>query len=652
MKPFRSGQGLVVLFAVTILVPGALLFLFGVRGLLQEQGLAEQQLREGMESAADEMARNLRFEVFRWQQAVDGLAIASGATREMQPPFSPETPTRVVVIASQNVTRVWPPTALLYQIDDHPALPASPLPETIAAAEILEFRGEPAEAATRYRALLKSEDTRFHPLLLQRLARTLRKIGERERALQAYRQLRQMPDAPIGTLPSSLVARFELISQLHESGKTGESSAEALALYRSLVEGMWLLEKARYLYYAEVCAARAAEDPANATAVAELRARESKKLALTNAVTQLIESPRRAVQTEDGILLAFWRTEPGLLAMAVAEPGAFFSKNTFEAARRDAYGTAVTAPGDILVHGSASAALPAMLATRSIPDGDFAWQLRVWPADPAALTKEVGWRQSVYLALLILVGGLLAFGGYFIFRTVRREMEVARLKSDFVSAVSHEFRSPLSGIRQLAEMLERGRVKDDQKRQQYYTLLRKESDRLSRLVENLLDFSRMESGQRVYHFEVVETAPWLRGVAEDFHAELRDREVRLETDVPDDLPSISVDREALATAIVNLLDNAVKYSPDSATVWFAAEASGNDLAIRVRDEGIGIPEAEQAHIFEKFYRGSANGASATKGTGLGLSLVRHIVSAHRGRVDFQSTPGAGSTFTIHLKAAS
>jgi signal transduction histidine kinase len=113
-----------------------------------------------------------------------------------------------------------------------------------------------------------------------------------------------------------------------------------------------------------------------------------------------------------------------------------------------------------------------------------------------------------------------------------------------------------------------------------------------------------------------------------------------------------VDREALATAIVNLLDNAVKYSPDSATVWFAAEASGNDLAIRVRDEGIGIPEKEQVHIFDKFYRGSANGASAKKGTGLGLSLVRHIVSAHRGRVDFQSTPGAGSTFTIHLKAAS
>jgi tetratricopeptide (TPR) repeat protein len=472
VKPFRSGQGLVVLFAVTILVPGALLFLFGVRGLLQEQGLAQQQLREGMESAADEMARNLRFEVSRWQQAVDGLAIASGATRESQPPFPPEMPARVLVIASGSATRVWPQAALLYQIGHQAALPAMPLPEAIAAAEMLEFRGELAEAASRYRALLKAGNTQFHPLLLQRLARTLRKNGERERALQAYRQLLQMPDAPIGTLPSSLVARFELIAVLHESGNTSESSAEALALYRTLVEGKWLLDKARYLYYAEVSAARAAEDSANATAVTELRARESKKLALTDAVAQLIESPRRAVQTEDGILLAFWRRETALLALAVTEPGAFFSKNTVEAERRGTYGTTVTAPGDILVHGSASAEVPAMLATRSIPDGDFAWQLRVWPADPTALTEEVGWRQSVYLAVLILVGGLLAFGGYFIFRTVQREMEVARLKSDFVSAVSHEFRSPLSGIRQLAEMLERGRVKDDQKRQQYYTLLR------------------------------------------------------------------------------------------------------------------------------------------------------------------------------------
>jgi len=228
-------------------------------------------------------------------------------------------------------------------------------------------------------------------------------------------------------------------------------------------------------------------------------------------------------------------------------------------------------------------------------------------------------------------------------------MEVARLKSEFVSAVSHEFRSPVTGIRQLAEILLRGQPSEE-RRLQYYELIGHESDRLARLVENVLDFSRMEEGRKEYRLEPLEAGAWLRAVVEEFRAEVAQRGYRLEADLPERLPSLLADREALTSALHNLLDNAVKYSPSCKTVWLQAEASGDSLTIRVRDRGLGIAEEDQPHVFEKFYRGSTAAATHVKGAGLGLSLVRHIVTAHGGLVACESRPGEGSTFSMLLPA--
>jgi signal transduction histidine kinase len=243
---------------------------------------------------------------------------------------------------------------------------------------------------------------------------------------------------------------------------------------------------------------------------------------------------------------------------------------------------------------------------------------------------------------------LLVFGSYLTGRTVRKELEIARLKSDFVSVVSHEFRSPLTSVRQLGEMLMRGRVPSEERRQQYYELITRESDRLARLMESVLDFSRMEEGRKQYRFEPLDATAWLRALAQDFQAEVAAQGVSIEAGVPDDLPLLVADREALTSAVQNLLDNAVKYSPGCKTVWLEAEPSDSSLIIRVRDRGIGIAEQDRKHIFEKFYRGGSETARRVKGVGLGLSLVKQIAAAHRGSVQVESRPGQGSTFTITL----
>jgi signal transduction histidine kinase len=177
-----------------------------------------------------------------------------------------------------------------------------------------------------------------------------------------------------------------------------------------------------------------------------------------------------------------------------------------------------------------------------------------------------------------------------------------------------------------------------------------ESNRLTRLVENILDFSRMEEGRKEYRFEPLDTSRWLRSLVSDFEAGIVTEGMKVETEIPEGLPSISADSEALGSAVHNLLDNAVKYSPGARTVWLDAESVGGEVRIVVRDRGVGISELDRKHIFDRFYRTDGEISRRIKGAGLGLSLVRHIVRAHGGRVEFESQEGEGSTFSIRIPA--
>jgi signal transduction histidine kinase len=289
--------------------------------------------------------------------------------------------------------------------------------------------------------------------------------------------------------------------------------------------------------------------------------------------------------------------------------------------------------------------------THDFRTDDTPWLLRIWPGRPEAITADIKQRQALSAAMLAFVVVLLGFGTYITIRIVRRELEIARLRADFVSTVSHEFRSPLTGIRQLGGMLLDGRVTDPAKQQGYFRMIVQESDRLARLVENILDFSRLEERRKEYRFEPVEPTPWLQKLAADFEAEIALTGAAVKADIPDGLPAISADREALGSAVRNLLDNAVKYSPGTKTVWLDAADEGGEIRIAVRDRGVGISEQDQKHIFDRFYRADGEISKRVKGAGLGLSLVRYIVTAHGGTVACQSRVGEGSTFTIRIPAA-
>jgi signal transduction histidine kinase len=220
------------------------------------------------------------------------------------------------------------------------------------------------------------------------------------------------------------------------------------------------------------------------------------------------------------------------------------------------------------------------------------------------------------------------------------------MQSDFVSAVSHEFRSPLTSIRQLSEILALGRVPSEDRRQVYYDTLVRETARLQRLVESLLNFGRMEARARQYRFEPLETGPIVRRVAAEFETQLAGSGRRIHMEGPDSGCVIEADPEAFSVALRNLVDNALKYSPERPVVWVEWRSGGGRVAVAVRDEGPGIPEAEKKAIFRKFVRGSAAETANVKGSGVGLAMVRHIVAAHRGEITLASQPGKGSTFVM------
>jgi signal transduction histidine kinase len=252
------------------------------------------------------------------------------------------------------------------------------------------------------------------------------------------------------------------------------------------------------------------------------------------------------------------------------------------------------------------------------------------------------------MALIGFIDVMLAGGLFLVYGNVRREMHLSRLKSDFVANVSHELKTPLALIRLFAETLELGRVTNEEKAKQYYRVINKESQRLTQLINNILDFSRIEAGRKEYRFAPTDVARVVNDVVEAYRFQIEQQGFELTLDVPQNLPEISVDKEALAQALLNLLNNAIKYSRDEKKIRIALSASKDRLLVSVQDMGIGIEKSEQKKIFEKFYRASDSLVHDTKGSGLGLSLVRHIMDAHGGTVEVESAPGAGSTFTLSL----
>lgn len=251
--------------------------------------------------------------------------------------------------------------------------------------------------------------------------------------------------------------------------------------------------------------------------------------------------------------------------------------------------------------------------------------------------------------LIIFLIFILISGGWFIFRNIKREVELAQIKSEFVSNVSHELRTPLSLISMFAETLEMERVKSDDKKKEYYTIISQEAGRLSNIVNKILSFSKMEAGKRHFNFKEFDLNEVAEQVFDSYKFHLQNNGFEFIFRRHQSSLKINADPEALSEAVINLLDNAVKYSKDKKYVELITGEDKNFIFVEVMDRGIGVAKDDQKKIFEKFYRVKTGLVHNTKGTGLGLSLVKQIMDAHKGEVSISSEPEKGSTFRLNFK---
>jgi len=517
--------------------------------------------------------------------------------------------------------------------------------------EALEFESSDARAATAFfRQLAESPDAATRAGALLRLGRMLRSTGRHDEAMAMYNRMALTGNAPVEAGPAELVARRARSEVLRALGRRGEADAETAALLADLRTGRWKLDRPTFEFHAQALASRL-ENPG---------AEPAEALALSAAVTMLweryrglgagdaVSRGRQSVWIDNRPMLLVWEgTAEAMQGLVVGWESLQSLWRTLPAL--DGMVLTLTDVDDHRILGPRPAR-PRPLAVRRIADTALPWTVRVFPIDAASDSGRASTRRILVLAGLGMLSLLVAGGGTLVWRATARELAVAELQSDFVSAVSHEFRTPLTSLRHLTELLEDGVITSESARREYYSLLSQETRRLQRLVEALLNFARMESGRYHFRFERVDLSQLVTEVINEFERERMAGGFAIEFRAASGL-ACQIDRESLSLAVWNLLDNAVKYSGACRTIQVGVERRGGLAAVSVRDGGLGIAPREQKTIFEKFVRGDAARASETRGTGLGLALVRRIVEGHGGTIAVESEPGKGSTFTIVLPTA-
>ncbi|MCC5839437.1 MAG: GHKL domain-containing protein [Opitutales bacterium] len=283
-----------------------------------------------------------------------------------------------------------------------------------------------------------------------------------------------------------------------------------------------------------------------------------------------------------------------------------------------------------------------------LPPPFYGWKVHVGFQDEGFLARTTQQQTLVTLAVGVVLVLLIAVAGILALRQVTRQIHLNKLKNDFIGLVSHELRTPLASMRMLVETLLEGRYRDEETLREYLSMVASENKRLSRLVENFLTFSRMQRGRSQFKMVEVQLDGILQAALAATRPHLESEGVRFTKSIEPDLPTLAGDEDALVTVVINLLENAYKYTTEDKRIHLDVAACGQSVVITVEDNGIGIPARELKQIFKEFYQVDQRLARRSEGSGLGLSINQHIVRAHGGEITVESQEGVGSTFRVRL----
>jgi signal transduction histidine kinase len=695
---------IVLLFGLGIVLPSVLLGYLAFRGIQNDRALLEKERLAETGQVADRVIGAVDDTITAVEEALaKTVADHSGKpSAELTPALeklAAGTPLVEQFFYLQDLKEVRLPLArLLYVADGRREAVSSPPADLSSSAEIQaaqqqEFREKsyPRALAAYRQALKRANNPRLKGAILNAVARVQRKSSLLTEAVSTYEDIVQDYGGVVISegIPLGPSASLEICVLSQELKDVAKSLRGSFGLYRSLVRREWLLERAEFEFFIERAKSLIDEYisgqtpgldlPALRSEFQGLRAEEAEQRTQTERAIAFQESAVPALEARisagPGELdrstvrmplrigrYSFLVSMPRSGGRDTAPPGRiwgiiFDSERLREDVLRPALRRFVTSSETVWVVQERDG-VP-LMSTQPPPSGsatvraDFPsnfpdWTLQFHQAPPRLLKAFLLSRRGLYSFVFLLIAGILIFGLVLTIRSVSHELELARMKSDFVSTISHEFKSPLTSIRQLAEMLQSGRVPSEERRQKYYDVLLEQSERLALLTDNILSLARIEEGRAEFTFESTDISVLLTEVVTSIQERVRHEGFDIVLNVEGALPLLAVDRTALSQAVTNLIDNAIKYSGDSRKISVSSSVEEQVLAIAVQDFGVGIKKEDIPRLFERFYRGGDELTRAVKGSGLGLTLVKEIVEAHRGQVHVASEPGKGSVFSIRL----
>ncbi len=637
-----------LLFAVSILGPSLALAWLALRSLRDQHLVLERQEALLQQAAADALAGRARAVMVQFQQgfqtALDGL-LNDRAPRDAAPEFHHELRTawpaaRVGFAVTLDGT-ILAPSTLEGRNERAFLIEQAPFLQNVVAAQVFSAnRATPRETASGSEGKVAESWDR---------GRSSRQ--EKPGGAETPRAAPAAPGARPAQGPGSNVAAKDAMdaSAAADRVEAGKSKAP-----REESEQVWQAARAPFLAR-KLVPQKQADAPA-AASVSSLVVEETGFAQLAMASPEGLAA--RFVQNELRILI--WRRserDPQIVFGAELDLDKVRTALQAVTAPRSANGAACFAIVD-------DAGRP---AARSLADFEADWKrpfvaaeigeaLPHWEAavyltDAGAITRSAAtlrWTLGGLIAALVLAIGA---GGWLLGRDVGRELDAARRKADFVANVSHELKTPLTSIRMFSELLSEGRVKEEDRRRHCLEVITAEAARLTRLINNVLDFSRLERGAKKYRMEPVDLARVAARVVATVRPQLEAAGFTVAAAIPDGGAEVHGDEDALWQVLMNLLSNAEKYGGPAKAIDVVLESSGSRCEARVGDRGGGVPRGHEERIFEKFHRAHDSLASGIQGSGLGLTLARQIARAHGGDVRYQPRHGGGSWFILELPAS-
>jgi signal transduction histidine kinase/tetratricopeptide (TPR) repeat protein len=696
----KSQKRIILIFFLTILVPSIFLGIFGVRAIKNERFRIAKQLENEHRRAADYLVSQVKNHFRELGSGLQNLAHSSSVTERDYPGIKnavvghlSENPLMGFVFIAYGDSDPFFP-----QFQSASQLRMSSLPEftgsqlaRLRRAEGYEFEQKRYDLAiSLYRELF--QQTKDHDLKAQMLANIARAQGKKQeygKAIENYQTI--IDDYKFGSsssgLPLAVLSGLQLISCNRELGDLENALKTALTLYQDLCGVTWSLSEAQFKTYcslldeaiAKIVAGTHIEltDKDYSRELVRLKVLYEERIeqwrVMKDIQREIVPDLRsRMIRSSDFASSPRFYSKvvgdtPYLIASVLLPkagntevPGIVGAKTDQEYLTGDVLDRLIENMGfsektDIVITGLDGRSLLGekdpnggqATVTAFFDDNFPPWKLEFFRHSISGFAG-MDLRKSFYFWTIVVLLVVLIFGAALIVKTVSHEMGVLKLKSDFVSSVSHEFKTPLTSMRTLIERIQAGKVNDKTKMDQYISVIAQDTDRLTRLVGNILDFSKMEEGKREFDFTETDVAQLVSRQVQEFQKDELRKDISIQAIIQKDVPKLALDRESFSQALSNLLDNAVKFSPIKKEIHVRLSADGKNVILEVEDKGIGIPPDEMDKIFEKFYQGKNALKQTVKGAGLGLTLVKRTAEAHGGKVSVKSRVGVGSTFSLNF----